>query len=393
MQPSTQYSFVEAAYTTAGCQTGGVANVTTLDSAPVGQAPPSSSIPIPLPCPSNGMLGPSNPTMSSLPTPCPIESPALSPSQRCGHLLGRCRWMQQYQNLQQWSVAHCELQNSSVMLSLYVGASVVQSPPVTYVMARAPDRFDAVSVQNVGSTYIIVSWDLPTDSNGILINFSLYCNGALAGVLPFTVISYNTTSLLPFTLYMYMICAQYGICWTGPPVTPACTALQLERSVGRHQCCSQPAQCTSFTVRMLLSKLKLALGSFQTIRNHDLHADILLQNWNLGRPVALDISVVSPLNPSTLAEAGATFGAVLETTESRKHQANDEKCSALGWVSTPLAVDSYGAWGKEASLFLAQVAARLAIHKSLPKSQASFDLFSNLSICFRANARAILRRV
>ena len=123
-------------------------------------------------------------------------------------------------------------------------------------------------------------------------------------------------------------------------------------------------------------------------------ADILLQNWNLGRPVALDISVVSPLNPSTLAEAGATVGAVLEATESRKHQANDEKCSALGWVSTPLAVDSYGAWGKEATLFLAQVAARLAIHKSLPKSQASFDLFSNLSICLiRANARAILRRV
>ena len=67
-------------------------------------------------------------------------------------------------------------------------------------------------------------------------------------------------------------------------------------------------------------------------------ADILLQNWSLGRPVALDISVVSPLNPSTLAEAGATVGAVLEATESRKHQANNEKCSALGWVSTPLAV-------------------------------------------------------
>ena len=28
--------------------------------------------------------------------------------------------------------------------------------------------------------------------------------------------------------YMYMICAQYVICWTGPPVTPAGTALQLE---------------------------------------------------------------------------------------------------------------------------------------------------------------------
>eukprot|EP00731_Ephydatia_muelleri_P002050 Em0001g2050a len=67
-----------------------------------------------------------------------------------------------------------------------------------------PDRFDAVSVQNVGSTYIIVSWDLPTHSNGILISFSLYCNVALAGVLPLTMISYNTTGLLLFTLYTYM---------------------------------------------------------------------------------------------------------------------------------------------------------------------------------------------
>eukprot|EP00731_Ephydatia_muelleri_P016441 Em0009g865a len=75
---------------------------------------------------------------------------------------------------------------------------------VSYPLLNAPDGFDAVSVQNVGSTYIIVSWDLPTHSNGILINFSLYCNGALAGVLPLTVISYNTTGLLPFTFYMYI---------------------------------------------------------------------------------------------------------------------------------------------------------------------------------------------
>eukprot|EP00731_Ephydatia_muelleri_P014120 Em0007g1430a len=93
-----------------------------------------------------------------------------------------------------------------------------------------PDGFDAVSVQNVGSTYIIVSWDLPTHSNGILINFSLYCNGALADVLPLTVISYNTTGLLPFTLYMYMSsshahrhCTPVETwCWASSVLQPAC---------------------------------------------------------------------------------------------------------------------------------------------------------------------------
>ncbi|KAL5510575.1 hypothetical protein EMCRGX_G006141 [Ephydatia muelleri] len=198
LQPSTQYSFVEAACTTAGCQTGGVANVTTLDSAPVGQAPPSSSIPIPLPCPSNGML-PSNLNMSSLPTPCTIESPALSPSQRCGDLLQR----PQSSSIPTTPAAFSSTR-STLSLDPTVPEPLTMSPPVTSVMARAPDGFDAVSVQNVGSTYMIVSWDLPTDSNGILINFSLYCNGALVGVLPLTVISYNTTGLLPFTLYMYM---------------------------------------------------------------------------------------------------------------------------------------------------------------------------------------------
>eukprot|EP00731_Ephydatia_muelleri_P019886 Em0012g711a len=96
----------------------------------------------------------------------------------------------------------------------------VLSPPEWYL---APDGFDAVSVQNVGSTYIVVSWDLPTHSNGILINFSLYCNGALAGVLPLTVISYNTTGLLPFTFYMYI---PYGGAYSHSPIP------QLEQDVG-----------------------------------------------------------------------------------------------------------------------------------------------------------------
>ncbi|KAL5494140.1 hypothetical protein EMCRGX_G015418 [Ephydatia muelleri] len=104
----------------------------------------------------------------------------------------------------------------------------------------APDGFDAVLVQNVGSTYMIVSWDLPTDSNGILINFSLYCNGALAGVLPLTVISYNTTGLLPFTFYMYMStshahrhCTPVGTwCWASSVLQPAYPDHEPDKSFG-----------------------------------------------------------------------------------------------------------------------------------------------------------------
>ncbi|KAL5491975.1 hypothetical protein EMCRGX_G017356 [Ephydatia muelleri] len=278
--PSTQYSFVEAACTTAGCQTGGVANVTTLDSgiytlSPVGQAPPSSSIPHSLPCPSNGML-PSNPTIDvgtsfdsrGLATfsghmflcgfinQATVQFHAYNPSgilfYQINSVMTDFLGVKMHGGLPwlifdvgsgpavvgsnstrtfidgQWHTSPpvgsnlCDGQGHVVLFeqasnTFYITVDTVHAAAITdvivplltmkhvsYPLLNAPDGFDAVSVQNVGSTYIIVSWDLPTHSNGILINFSLYCNGALAGVLPLTVISYNTTGLLPFTFYMYI---------------------------------------------------------------------------------------------------------------------------------------------------------------------------------------------
>ena len=64
-------------------------------------------------------------------------------------------------------------------------------------------------------------------------------------------------------------------------------------------------------------------------------ADTLLSNWFLGKPAALDVSITSPLNPLTLLEAGVLAKSAAQVTEARKHQANDPKCSELGWVCVP----------------------------------------------------------
>ena len=99
--------------------------------------------------------------------------------------------------------------------------------------------------------------------------------------------------------------------------------------------------CISYSVIYASVQVEAGAGLFPD-HSQSRPADILLQNWNLGRPVALDISVVSSLDPSTFAEAGAMVGAVLEARGEQKHQANDEKS---------LAIDSYGALGKEALFF------------------------------------------
>ena len=82
--------------------------------------------------------------------------------------------------------------------------------------------------------------------------------------------------------------------------------------------------------------------------SHTRPADLFVPNWVLGKPAAFDLSVTSPLNPTTLLEASVTTGVAALTTELRKHSSNDTKCKDLDWVCVPLVMESYGAWGKEA---------------------------------------------
>ena len=60
------------------------------------------------------------------------------------------------------------------------------------------------------------------------------------------------------------------------------------------------------------------------------------------------ITVSSPLSVASLNQAYITSGFAALSAETRKHKANDRKLSELGWVYVPLAVETYGNWGKEA---------------------------------------------
>ena len=88
-----------------------------------------------------------------------------------------------------------------------------------------------------------------------------------------------------------------------------------------------------------------------------------------------------------------TAGAVAAASEQRKHIANDPNCQELGWVCVPLAVETYGDWGREAHTTFIRLATRLVICVSLPKSKVTADLFGSLSLVLTCSiARAILSR-
>ena len=74
-------------------------------------------------------------------------------------------------------------------------------------------------------------------------------------------------------------------------------------------------------------------------------ADVLVQGWDRGKPAAFDITVTSPLTPATLRDASTSSGAAAHAAECRKHSTNDARCQ---WMCIPLAVETFGNWGKEA---------------------------------------------
>ena len=74
-------------------------------------------------------------------------------------------------------------------------------------------------------------------------------------------------------------------------------------------------------------------------------------------------------------------------------EANDPKCSELGWVCIPLAVETYGNRGREAQSTFSHLASHLAIITSSHKSKVLTELYSRLNFTLvRAVARALLAR-
>ena len=142
--------------------------------------------------------------------------------------------------------------------------------------------------------------------------------------------------------------------------------------------------------------VKLEVGNNLTPdHDHSRPADVLVHNWSLASLQPLtSICVTSPLNSLILSEAGVSSGVAAQASEIRKHNSNDAKCVELGWVCIPLVVETYGAWGQEAVKTFAQLASRLAIACSKPKSVVINEIYGRLNTCLmRSISSAILTRI
>ena len=89
-------------------------------------------------------------------------------------------------------------------------------------------------------------------------------------------------------------------------------------------------------------------------------ADILVPNWAGGRDAAMDVTVVTPLQAATVAEAALTPGYALTFAYQRKIRGAADDCRREGIAFLPLVVESLGGWHSAAETEVKKLGAALA---------------------------------
>ena len=115
-------------------------------------------------------------------------------------------------------------------------------------------------------------------------------------------------------------------------------------------------------------------------------ADIYIPNWQAGRPAALDVSVISTLQPLTIS-GSLSQGHALQVGEDRKVAAHQEDCLAVGVDCIPLIAETLGGWSHCACELIRRISSLMANRVGSSPSDTTTHLFQRLSIClWRGNA-------
>ena len=117
-------------------------------------------------------------------------------------------------------------------------------------------------------------------------------------------------------------------------------------------------------------------------------ADILLPTWHCGRPAALDIHVISPLQDLTLHEAASTPGHALQVGVQRKLSSHLANCRAAGVEFIPVVAETLGGLAEDTIKTVCAIGKAIA-QRSSPhiSSTTTSQLFHRLAISlWRGNA-------
>ena len=140
-----------------------------------------------------------------------------------------------------------------------------------------------------------------------------------------------------------------------------------------------PCSCTSlgydfYTVAKNPILLKSKAGA------NSRPADLYFPCWKHGKPAALDVTVISPLQKLTIQEASVTQGHALSVADRRKRASHQSACQAAGLSFVPLAIETLGGWSEEAVEAIRYIGRLQGQRLGLSISETIAHLFQSLVV-------------
>ena len=117
-------------------------------------------------------------------------------------------------------------------------------------------------------------------------------------------------------------------------------------------------------------------------------ADVLLPNWSNGRPAALDVHVISPLQSLTLSEAAFSQGHALQVGVQRKLAVNLPNCRSSGLECIFLVAETLGGLAEDFIATIKAIGRSLRLRSGSDReSDPTRHLFGRISLAlWRGNA-------
>ena len=122
--------------------------------------------------------------------------------------------------------------------------------------------------------------------------------------------------------------------------------------------------------------------------------DVLLPSWFQGRDVALDLTVVTPIQGALTVKAAAEGGAAAEHSHREKLAKSYDECRVAGVEFIPLACETWGGWHPEALRVIKKLAMQMARHVGKDENTTTCHVLQRLAILLqRGNVALLTSRV
>ena len=177
-------------------------------------------------------------------------------------------------------------------------------------------------------------------------------------------------------------------------------ALQFRDSFGDHAlCCGHYGERITrhnrirdhiFSVAVAAALGPVREGRFLIPGTDRRPADVFIPSWADGLDAALDVTVVTPLQDATVAQAAVDAGHALQFAFNRKMRQADDLCRQQGIKFIPIVAETLGGWDKVAIAEVKKLMAAKVRHLGGDEDEETKYTFSKLSILLMKGNAAIL---